>query len=306
MSPNRKISVALISSAVLLGILGWLLPLPSNLKLNREIFWVTKTFTPKKYNVIIAGDSRAYRGVSPEDVTVVLEPNLTALNLGYSSGGFDRAYRSFILSKLEMRGNHKAIVLGITPHSLTPDALENGHFHEILATSKFDQLKTIYLSPISRFFEPRQFTSIKKIFKRSTKSHFERFHSNGWAESDNLKTDSLAAISNYSKVFDNNIIDSSAINDFMNWIDSLSQENIKVIGFRPPSTMQMRSLEDSLSGYNETSIKSLFEAHGGHWLIIKDADYETYDGSHLRPADARRLSKKIGFTLKAITEEALP
>ena len=92
----------------------------------------------------------------------------------------------------------------------------------------------------------------------------------------------------------------------MNWIDSLSQENIKVIGFRPPSTIQMRSLEDSLSGYNETSIKSLFEAHGGHWLIIEDADYETYDGSHLRPAEARRLSKKIGFTLKAITEEALP
>ena len=298
MSPQRKISITLISSILLLGFLSWLLPAPNNLKLDREIFWITKTFTSKKYNIVIAGDSRAYRGLSPEDILIPLSKDLDAINLGYSSGGFDRSYRSFILSKLKAYSELKVLILGITPHSLTSDGLDNGHFHEVLSTPTIDRLKTLYLSPITSFFEPREFKSISKVFKTSISGNYEKLHSNGWAESDNLKGDTLKALENYSKVFNGNLVNQAGIDGLMDWVDSLSQNGIYIIGFRPPSTAEMRALEDSLSGYKEKDIKAAFISRGGHWIDFKDKDYKSYDGSHLRADDARKLSREIGKAIK--------
>jgi hypothetical protein len=300
MNPQRKISLTLIFSTILLGFLSWLLPSPNNLKLDREIFWITKTFTSKKYNIIIAGDSRAYRGLSPEDMITPISGDYNAINLGYSSGGFDRSYRSFLLSKLNTESNLKVLILGVTPHSLTKDGLENGHFHEILATPYIDRLKTLYLSPVTGFFEPRPFKSVSRVFKSSNSKNYEKFHSNGWAESDHLDGDSLKALENYAKVFKGNTVLQSVVDDLMIWVDSLSKQGVSIIGFRPPSTVKMRALEDSLSGYHESAIKEAFKSNGGKWIEFKDNDFASYDGSHLRAKDARELSREIGLEINLL------
>lgn len=264
------------------------------------MFWLKKTFTSESYDVVVAGDSRIYRGVSPDDLLMPLGNGVDAINLGYSSAGFDKKYRSFILSKLDKKGKVKTVVVGLTPHCFTPDALENGHFHEIRATTNADLLTILYLEPILKFFEPRKIKAIFKLNFNHPSNSLEKFHNNGWAESDNLKGDSLAALKNYSKVFVDNTVNEEAVNEFMVWIDSVSNAGIQVIGFRPPTTPQMRALEDSLSGFDEEKVRQQFESNGGYWMDVKDEDYSSYDGSHLRSSASRKLSREIGEVIKRL------
>ena len=300
MHPTKKISATLVSSSILLGLFGWLLPVSPDVELNKEIYWLRKTFSQEKYNIVIGGDSRVHRGLSPDDLLLQVNEASNAIILGYSSAGYSKDYCSFLLSKLNKEGNTKALILGLTPHSFTPDALENGHFHEVLYTSTADMQKALYLEPFLQFFEPRKISLLFRSTDYQVNGYLEKFHDNGWVESDNLKTDSTRAIKSYSKVFIDNTVNDAAVNDFIVWVDSLSKENIAVLGYRPPTTVTMRSLEDSVSGYNETAIRNAFEASGGQWIDFKDNDFESYDGSHLRAKDARHLSKDIGIEIQGL------
>ena len=60
-----------------------------NSKTSESFFWNNKVNDTKKYNFIISGDSRAYRGVSPDEVETIIENISKAKNLGFSSGGFN-------------------------------------------------------------------------------------------------------------------------------------------------------------------------------------------------------------------------
>ena len=75
-------------------------------------FW-SKKVDKIKYDLIIAGDSRVYRGISAQ----VLEDQLglSSYNLGLSSAIYDSKYLDLISHKIDNRG---IVILGLTSHSL--------------------------------------------------------------------------------------------------------------------------------------------------------------------------------------------
>jgi hypothetical protein len=52
-----------------------------------ERFWVMKAQGMSRYDMILMGDSRVYRGLSPQAMEEVL-PGERILNFGFSGGGF--------------------------------------------------------------------------------------------------------------------------------------------------------------------------------------------------------------------------
>jgi hypothetical protein len=240
----------------------------------------------------MAGDSRAYRGIDPMSIS----DELTSINLAYSAAGFSKDYIAFVLSHFHENGKNKVLILGLTPFSFTPIALKNEHLKGFRNKSLFQRYKGLYINPALQLFEPRTVEDFYPI--NTSENYIEVYHENGWMESNDLPGDSLSALKSYQGIFDENRVQQAAVSYCITQVDSLHKAGIKIIGFRPPTTPQMRALEDSLSGYNEQSIKQQFEAAGGLWIDFKDKEFGTYDGSHLRPADARRLSKKIGVVLK--------
>lgn len=292
MAAKTKIIATLILSFLLTIALAFTLPQSENRSIMRQWFWLNKTYHLSDAELIVAGDSRAYRGIDPKSIG----DDLNSINLAYSAAGFSKEYLDFVCAHFHENGKEKVLILGLTPFSFTPTALKNEHLQGFQKMSPFQRYKGLYINPALQLFEPRTVEDLYPI--NVSEKYTEVYHENGWMESNDLPGDSLSALKSYQSIFDENRVEESAASYLMTQVDSLHKAGIMIIGFRPPTTPQMRALEDSLSGFDEHTFKLQFEAAGGLWLDVKDEDFATYDGSHLRPADARRLSKKIGVVLK--------
>src|SRR5687768_2737382 len=89
-----------------------------NIDAIRKRFWILKTHGTEQYNLIIYGDSRVYRGVSPLEFEKVI-PNTHAINFGYSSASFSSFMLGEVEKKMDHKSNRKVIVLGITPNAIS-------------------------------------------------------------------------------------------------------------------------------------------------------------------------------------------
>lgn len=67
----------LIATLLVIG-LSFIFP-KNEEKYKSELFWSRKTFAPKKYDVVLMGDSRVYRGLSPKKMVSNL-PGMKILN----------------------------------------------------------------------------------------------------------------------------------------------------------------------------------------------------------------------------------
>jgi|GEM_PF-5823927 len=56
----------------------------------------------------------------------------------------------------------------------------------------------------------------------------------------------------------------------------------------------MRTIEDSLSGFNDELIILSFKKAGGKWIELDSKKFKSYDGSHLRKESAEELSEILG------------
>jgi hypothetical protein len=77
-----------------------------------------------------------------------------------------------------------------------------------------------------------------------------------------------------------------------------TNQGIRVIAFRPPSTFEMVDLENKISGFDERSFVQQFTQAGGIWLDIPIEPYHSYDGSHLVKASAIQLSIDLANRLR--------
>ena len=80
---KERILYTFLLSAIFIAVTGYFLPEPPSSRMKAERFWAYKTHTLKKFDIICIGDSRIYRGLSPDAMKKVL-PDYNILNLGYS------------------------------------------------------------------------------------------------------------------------------------------------------------------------------------------------------------------------------
>lgn len=290
---GRKTKTAIVSAIVAIFIFGLLLPEPKSSVFKNEQFWLHKTFTADKYDMVIGGDSRVYRGINP----AIIEANtqLKGLNFGYSSGGFSPQILQEIEKKLDKNSAHKTILLGITPHSLTSEAYFNGAWKSWNIPDKRDVfLKTQVIPQYFSFFEPLKVTDLLRILMKSKEGYYEVFHANGWVQSFKLPHNPTAALKEYSMIFDKEPIHKPYIDSLTKYIYKWKKEGIRVYAFRPPSTKAMEELENQKSGYSELAIIQAVENAGAKWIDIPNRyDFDSYDGSHLHFQSANKLSSVI-------------
>lgn len=295
---QRIISTILLSSGLTIS-LAVLLPKPLNRPVLREWFWYNKTFETNELELIVGGDSRVYRGISTDYINRQLKNPMVGANLGYSSAGYSLAYFEFLEKHFRQSAKIKVLILGITPYSFSAESRKNKHLKTYLNKGFIDRWKALYLNPSLNLFEPRR---LEDLLAMDSVSYFESYHEDGWMESDEIPGDSLKALKSYEHLFDDDGTMNQAADIFMLSIKKLREQGVIIIGFRPPTTPQMRVLEDNKSSYDEVSISQRFKLAGGVWLELKDEDFATYDGSHLRPAAATKLSIEIGKVLNELIE----
>lgn len=282
----------------LLIVVGAFRPEPMNSKTEESFFWNNKVNDNNKYNFIIAGDSRAYRGIAP----LVLENNLNnykAKNLGFSSGGFNTHVFELINKYIDTSNQDNIVLICLTPFSLTKSAYESSQLQILKRKQGFENWKINNVTKKLSFFDPIIPSEIAANFLGY--GYYHKYHDNGWVESEKYPIDRERAVELYTREFTNNTFCNECFEVLLDNINKLVEKKIKVFVLRMPVYDKLKILEDSLSGFNESFVKSNLEKIGCKWLDIDDSLYSTYDGSHLNSSSAKRLSKnvakKIGYHL---------
>ncbi|NQU53588.1 MAG: hypothetical protein HQ522_13725, partial [Bacteroidetes bacterium] len=130
--PN--ISITIILALLLATALSFVMP-KNKEKYLGDMFWTKKTFAPSKYNVILMGDSRVYRGLSPEVMEEKLS-GLKVLNFGFSNGGLNNGMFKAAEEKLIKSEQPKVIILGISPNTITGYTKNNQKYLQELTRPK--------------------------------------------------------------------------------------------------------------------------------------------------------------------------
>ena len=291
-------------SVIGLVILGSLLlhrfsPVSSLYEFNK--FWVEKTHGEgnSKFDALICGDSRVYRGVSSEVVASHLA-GYKMFNFGYSSG----SYSSFMLDQIEKHidpNGAPILILGITPYSLTDKAALDEHIKQELRRKKEEILEYLYLQPLKNFVEPIDLNELlTNKNDESTVKYNQKFHNNdGWVASSKIPSNPSAALGEYARDFENNKVSSIVIAGLMNRISIWTLKGYKVYGFRPPTTQAMEALEIEKGGFNEQEFVTLLKRSGGKWLHFNSRSYVSYDGSHLEEQSAISFSHDLGRVIES-------
>lgn len=287
-------------AAVLVVALSFVFPKDSEKYLG-ELFWTRKTFAPAKYNMILMGDSRVYRALSPEIIETKL-PGLKVLNFAYSNGGLNQVMFDAAEKKLARNSHPKIIVLGVSANSITDYSAGNQQYIQELTRPPEEVLERFYLNPVRYWFSSTSPEKLKQHFSAKTDSayYLNTYFMNGYVESEKFPVDTTAAISSYIDDFKNYKVDSAHLNVLYNQVRKWSENGITVVGFVPPVSQSMRILEDTLGLFDEAAIKAGFEKASGHWIDINPGSYETYDGSHLTIESARRLSGKMAASIEEL------
>ena len=265
-------------------------------ELYKQVF-VYKVWTRKKYDLIIAGDSRIYRGVSTRPFEDEL--NIRAINLGFSSGQFETRMFELVDEKLNFGSNDKSIVLGITPHSLTRASVPNGHIKRIKGYSDEEVMEYLYMLEFKKHFSSINFLELyrKIAYQKQVNYITEPKKSEGWIASDYLNRQPYSAIKSYRKIFKNKTIDEKILNDLLFQVKKWYDSGIKVYGFLPPSSPNIETIERIYSGFSDSMIIRKFIENGGRWILL-DNIYESYDGSHLTKDAAIEMSNEMVNKIK--------
>lgn len=273
---------------------------------RQDRFWATKLTWNGLADCVIAGDSRACRGLAPESISSVLKDR-RVLNFAFDSCGFSEEYLRAIEDVLDRDSGHRSILLGITPYSLTSAALKHSEFEYRREWLPYQSMVGLYAKESLRFLRPMRVDQIPELLIRPIASEAASDHEfgpDGWLALARLGGDTTVYVQQYRDAFYDNQVRPEIVDNLLQQVNRWHASGIRVYGFIPPIAPPIREVEQACSGFNDATFIESFECVGGNWIPAGETDYVTYDGSHLGRDEARRFSRTLAaYMLHAETAQ---
>lgn len=304
-----KIVLVFVLTILLVWIIRIYLPSKkSNADITNE-FWIRKTHVFSKKNIVAAGNSRVYRGISIKALQNGIAQNINGVNLGYSALGYSYDYLEYVESRVDKSSKCKILLFGVEPGNFTKIAAENKSFKQYKDVRETEVFKTLYINPYFNLptFSPTEIIDLlvspksNNGFIEIRKNYFGKYYEDGWVASYKIPGNPDEALPIYKKFWSKNDsnLDIELIEQFFQKLYELSMQGITIVGFRPPSTEGMQKWENEQFKFNEDYFKSRFEKIGGIWIDVNTSQYNSYDGAHLHYESAEKLSFYLGEKIKA-------
>jgi len=290
---KHRFMVAVLFAGLFLMLFGFYKP-DNHLKgIPEKMFWSVKSEWKNCLTMTVGGDSRTYRGVSPETINSnEYLQDYKVGNYGFISNGWTKKYLAALERTLDKDSDKPLVlVLGLTPYSLTDLAARDNSFIRMEKVAKTTKMESIWFGRLYQFFSP---INVNKLFVAKAKgnTYFQHYHENGWVASYRKKDVPRSALDQYKKRYKKKKVNKKMVKDVISYVKRWNKKNIVVFGYRPPTTQEMWELEELQSGYNEDDIAKRFSDAGGVWLKFENK-YHSYDGSHLREDGAIEFSTDL-------------
>ena len=265
---------------------------------NPSWYWQAKVEWKKCANIVLAGNSRTYRGLSPVEFEKVLGGK--AVNAGFSSGRYSEEYCDYLATLFEDdQSTHKILVAGICHGAICNLDIKNSGFLDALKKSKESTLTAEQQKQTDKY--DIAFGSLIKINYVDNNNYIQEFFANGWVSSDYRKRDVNYSLLSYKKAYnqgDKYLCSEQEIEIVISSFNKLSSKGIQVFCLWLPTSPQMTKLENIESGMKANEIEYIFKERGIKWISFPDTDYISYDGSHLETKSATRLSFNTAVEIK--------
>lgn len=305
MKSLRELKVIWILLVVLslASAIAYFRPQPHLKGLGFTAFWAHKFTAPSLFDIVISGDSRSYRGISPEVIEKFF-PQSKVLNFGFSGTPLSNQYINASIKKFSPTANNPILIIGVTPYAFTQRAVtDNGYISTKENVEKWGAPRAgSFQSKLDQWLEYFRAFSYKEVSTLiqtgQAEGYFQDFKENGWIASTFIPLNPRAALPDYRNNFNNNPAKEVLIKEFLNSVSNTKLKGIKVFGFHPPISQPLLELEESMSGFNEASFVADFEKSGGIWLKPDTKNLESYDGSHLTETSAIAFSSELAKEMK--------
>lgn len=280
-------------------------------------FWQQKILARGPHRLVLAGDSRVYRGLAPEVFAEVLAlAGGEVLNFGFSNGAFDARYRARLDALVEDGG---LLVLAVSPGAFTPASLRRNGFLALearyghLRERPVERLKHRLVAPLlwwadGPWFRPLDEQRLEALLAGhmpAVRFH-QRFMASGWVASDAEPRVPSLYYAWFERKFIDNMVDEHAIAAFLDDVARWRARGVRVFAVRLPIDAGLRAREDRFSGFDWPAFRRRLADRGGLWLDPGGGPYATFDGSHLTPDSARAFSQALACALAARTRAPAP
>lgn len=292
-----------------MALAGPLLPNLPTSSMQADWFWSHKVAPKEQFDVVFIGDSRIYRGISPDDFARAFAPDdsVSVFNFGFSSAGLDTAFLRAGARLLDPSAPHPIVVLGITTSSLADENLPNGHFWQEYRRSPWARWQRQHLNPHLSYFDP---TSPEVLYQHLTGQqvgYYQDHRANGWIASDKYPRRVWENDDHVRRTYPKASFSQALRQRLLDQVATWQAQGIQVVAFRPPAAPNLEALEMNPSYFPEVALKAQLEGLGALWLELPDRTiYETYDGNHLVAGSARQLSADIGRLLRQALDQKQP
>lgn len=277
---------------------AWLRPqtdggLPEAQFIARKALW------GPRFDMVLLGNSRVERGVSPAAMSEAL-PGVRIANLGMAGCGLEADYLKAADGVLDLASSQQCIVLGVSPGALCESAVADNAFIAARRQQPAELWLTANGGPAVGWFAPYTPLQLKRLAGRGKGGEYSVRHADGWEAFYNVTSrGAKGKLENYRALFEREKVSARMTAELLEQVRVWTGRGVRVYGFRPPAGTVMTALEDELSGFNEDVFARQFAAAGGVWLNFNAAEYDAPDNSHLGATEAERFSRELGQELAA-------
>ena len=303
MASERLVRVFLlvVLGLVAMGALRPSSPDPREDVRSRETwFFINKAHQTATYDVVIVGDSRALRGLSPAEIAEYL-PGLSVYNMAFNAGGMNDEMYGEAQKLLDPDSPRPMIVLAPTSLAFLPHKKNNSQFREYRNKPQ-DQVWLYRSAPaLADWFQPLSpSVYIRRWFDIQPKELLvQTFSPLGWIATDQTPLDDVTDLSIQRKILADYDLDETLVDDFMTQTRTWTEAGIRVFSVFVPAYPPREALEDSMLHFDRDAFQTSVTAAGGICLDITAPDYVTYDGSHLVSESALLASRRLGQAMAA-------
>ncbi len=287
----QALSFILISLTLFCLVMHFINP-PDPVEKEKQAFFASKFLDQKRYPCLIAGDSRAYRGLDPQIISEILQAE--CFNLGFDSAGFGPDFFDLVEKRLST-SSEKILIIAVSPHSVTERGAENNQLAEYLKMAPSQIRQIMHPSALDDFFPriPMDHFLHPSFAKENPLPHLnERYLKNGFAPAFQDKNDPAQAVASYQNLFKDHFFSQHVEDSLLSKLREYQLQGIHVYVLRLPVSKEIRAAEDSLARFDETDLQKRLAEIGTPWIPL-ELKYETFDGSHLTAASAQKVSTEV-------------
>lgn len=291
--------ITLLFAGALALAVGGIRPLPP--LESEEAFWARKMLWGPEFDVVLAGDSRTNRGLSPAAMETQL-PGYRIANFAFMQVAMNREYLGEVERRLDPQGR-RIVVLGVTTVSLTPKAASDSKFIEMKRKHAVELQQEVGLEELFKYFRPFDWAAINRPLYQRQGSKTTIYYPDGWKAIVETRMDPQRRVETGKKFYSDNWISEEIIDELIETVEEWTAKGITVFGLRPPTVVDLYDVENEMSGFNEEEFIKRFRKAGGVWLHFQHGLYTSYDGSHLQAPAARKLSRQLAREIALVLAE---